>query len=500
MSAAPDFDTLLYFGDSLSDSGGFFNASSKVAIIGIPFAFAGYDQKFSNGPVYADRVPDLIGVEGGPEQNYAVGGARILADRTMEDVLGFFPPIIKPDASPEDLAFGVDYRHEIERFVAALAPDADLSDQAASILIGANDLRDFERPIARWRVQVEAAQEYGERLARGLRNQTEPLVEAGIGTVILNTLPEPSVFPASRFETLGNRLLGDVIVESYNDALAEVADTFETLGADVIILELGIIFEEVVADAASFGFRRPTLTVNFGEGAVPIPNPAALLVPDEQIAFFDQIHPTTDMHGIIAAYQAASLTHEVIIGTAGEDQAIVGTEGDDLVVLRDGNDSATLGGGDDIALGGLGDDELSASTGANLLIGGDGDDALIGGDGPDILADGLGDDLLQGGEGDDLLLVGQGSDTAEGGAGDDIIVWTSPALIGVRRGFDRTTIDGGGGEDTLVLQLTETQSERLWRLRLDVEDVEDIQVVRGLDEDFPILNDQTSTADLWHLI
>ena len=141
------------------------------------------------------------------------------------------------------------------------ARSSDLEDQitralpmhpdVAVILIGANDLRDFERPIARWRVQVEAAQEYGERLARGLRNQTEPLVEAGIGTVILNTLPEPGVFPASRFETLGNRLLGDVIVESYNDALAEVADTFETLGADVVILELGIIFEEVVADAAS---------------------------------------------------------------------------------------------------------------------------------------------------------------------------------------------------------------------------------------------------------
>lgn len=494
-----DFDTLLYFGDSLTDSGGFFNASSKVAILGIPFEFAGYAHKFSNGPVYADRVPDLLGVDGGRDQNYAVGGARILADRTMAQVLDGFP-IIKPDADPEDLAFGVDYRHEIERFVAALEPDADLSDQAASILVGANDLRDFERPVARWSEQVAAAQDYGERLARGLRNQTEPLIEAGIGTVILNTLPEPRVFPAARFETFANRLLGDVIVESYNADLTEVAATFEDLGAEVILLEMGVIYEEVVDDAASFGFRRPSLTVNFGEGALPIPNPAARLVPDEQIIFFDQIHPTTEMHAIIAAYQAASLTHAVTLGVAGENQSFTGTAGDDLLVARAGDDSAALGTGDDIALGGLGDDSLEAAGGANLLIGGDGDDVLIGGAEADILADGLGGDLLQGGAGDDLLLVGHGSDRAEGGSGDDLIVWTSPARLGDRRGFDRTEIDGGEGEDTLVLQLTERQSERLWRLRLDVDGVEDIVVLRGFDEDFPIVDDKVATADLWHLV
>ena len=81
------FDRLAYFGDSLTDSDEFFNASSAVAFVGLPLTALGYAQQFSNGDVYSDHVPGLIGVEGGEALNYAVAGAQALTDRTIAELL-----------------------------------------------------------------------------------------------------------------------------------------------------------------------------------------------------------------------------------------------------------------------------------------------------------------------------------------------------------------------------------------------------------------------------
>ena len=154
-----------------------------------------------------------------------------------------------------------------------------------------------------------------------------------------------------------------------------------------------------------------------------------------------------------------------------------------------GNDTLTGGSANDTVLGGAGNDFLFGAAGADLLIGGDGDDALTGG---------AADDLVLGQAGNDAFFwsPGDGSDVDEGGDGADTVLvnggpprkssppaQTAPASassVPTRRPSASTsappkpcpcaptpattpsppppawprlihlTIDGGGGNDTLI--------------------------------------------------
>ncbi|WP_226573619.1 SGNH/GDSL hydrolase family protein [Acuticoccus sediminis] len=505
MAPALTFDTIYFFGGSLTDSGNFYAATEAVSRKAVPLTSAGYAEQFSNGPVYADLVPGLLGVAGGEETNYAVGGARILADRTIEDVIGRFA--VRPDATEEDLAYGVDYPSEIERFVADHGGE-DLSNVAISIFVGSNDLREFRPPRGTLEAKLAAAHDFGVALADAMLEETAPAIDLGVGTVIFNTLPDSGVFPVTRYERPNDSLISDAVVAAYNETLASIAEDLEDMGTTAVVVHLDVLFEEVTGDAASFNFRDPGISVYLGGGNAPIPNFGARNIPQDQLIFFDLVHPTTEMHEIIAAFEAASLTANVVIGDALASD-VTGTMQSDLFLGRDGDDTAELGLGDDIAIGGLGNDSLVGGPGENLLMGGAGDDTVTGGGDDDILADGTGDDGLAGGGGNDLLIVGAGSDTARGGAGDDVVVWTEPSLVGGdRRGGDQTVLCGGEGTDTLVLRVADagdatfddpTAVNVFEALGVTAGQFEEIIVVEGFEE-LPISSDQIATADLWHLI
>ena len=166
--------------------------------------------------------------------------------------------------------------------------------------------------------------------------------------------------------------------------------------------------DEISADPGTFGFLsldEPTL---LGNGIVFTVNPAA--PPLEQAAFFDPVHPTTNLHGVLGVFSAASLTSHTDFRGGGND-FIIGRSGDDLVLAGAGNDQAWLGGGNDILLGGLGNDVADGGLGSDLMAGGAGNDRLSGGAGSDVLAGNAGNDTLDGGRGKDALIDGLGSDT-----------------------------------------------------------------------------------------
>jgi Ca2+-binding RTX toxin-like protein len=104
-----------------------------------------------------------------------------------------------------------------------------------------------------------------------------------------------------------------------------------------------------------------------------------------------------------------------ILGTSGDDLALNGTSGDDVVCAKAGNDVANGLAGNDTVRGGAGNDTVQ---------GGDGDDTVLGGPANDTVFGDPGADTLRGGPGDDHLL---GSDLSadtliDGGPGTDICV------------------------------------------------------------------------------
>lgn len=500
------FDRIVYFGDSLTDSDEFFAASSAVAFVGIPLTALGYAGQFSNGPVYADLVPGLIGVEGGEDLNYAVGGAQVLTDRTIAELLP--PSIIRPDATPEDIAFRIDVDGQIDRFLADAAGQ-DLSSTAVSIFIGFNDFNDFA-PMSAETALTDAIA-YGALLASETLEDAAALAAAGAGTVILNTLGDPSIFPGTQNDPPALQALGTAASASFNQTLEAGAGQIGALGAEVVIVDFAAIFAEIEGDFTSFGFRTlddPVILPDADGDGIGEFNPAVAGIPLDQVAFFDSVHPTAAMHGILAAFQAESLTSDVLVGGDGRD-VLRGGKGDDLALGGEGRDLIQLRWGDDVGLGGLGRDLIHGNKGDDLVAGGGGRDRVHGGKGDDIIVDGDGNDRSWGGKGADLLIDGAGNDKLRGGRDDDVFVFTEGALMG-REEDDRNLIVGGGGHDTLILRVVDADAVEMTEqgrstvfeaLGLKVRGVEEIVVVEGTDlsgEDF--YSDQMAVADLWNFL
>ncbi len=124
----------------------------------------------------------------------------------------------------------------------------------------------------------------------------------------------------------------------------------------------------------------------------------------------------------------ASTTITVIVGTSGNNTALNGTSGSDLILGLSGNDKLNglagndllcAGSGNDTVEGGDNEDTLDGDFGNDVLHGGNGDDSITGGSGNDVLSGDAGNDSLSGGTGNDTLTGGADADFFSGGSGND---------------------------------------------------------------------------------
>jgi Ca2+-binding RTX toxin-like protein len=164
-----------------------------------------------------------------------------------------------------------------------------------------------------------------------------------------------------------------------------------------------------------------------------------------------------------------------VTGTPGDDPALTGGAGDDVICGLGGDDTIDGGGGNDVIRGGRGDDaiqggpglddifgeggsdDIHGGTNTDLVYGGDGADEIFGDDGSetsianppdaglfggpgwDVIWGGKGVDLVLGEEGPDILLGGVGNDQLDGGADPD-------HLFG---GSDTDKLKGGDEDDRM---------------------------------------------------
>ena len=99
----------------------------------------------------------------------------------------------------------------------------------------------------------------------------------------------------------------------------------------------------------------------------------------------------------------ASTTITVIVGTSGNNTALNGTSGADLILGLDGNDTLNGLGGNDLLCGGAKNDILNGGANDDTLRGEAGNDSLTGSTGADLFSGGPGNDSntdFNGGQGD----------------------------------------------------------------------------------------------------
>ncbi len=463
------FSTLYYFGDSLTDGGGFFEVSSAFianleAVVGAPIDGLApippsppYAEQFSNGPVYSEVAPALLGVSDDAVFNFAIGGAQALGETLFGPlVLGGLPDLpFDPSAvlDPAILNFDIDLGGQVGRFLETVAVAPPPPGSAASLLIGLNDFGAFAPTSPE--TTVEEAFALVAAIVNANIEAAATFAAAGVETIIINTLPTSSFFNSSALAPPEETALGDLAVDATNAGLELGAAQLAAAGIDVRIVDLNALTDEITADQSTFGFQVIDTPVLLGSGVSVVPNPAldfeTLPFGVEQVAFFDFVHFTASLHGVIGAFTEASLTSDVtILGDA--DDFAAGGSGDDLILTAGGNDVITSNGGNDVVLAGLGDDVVITGSGSNLVSGGSGDDRLIGGSNSDVLAGGAGDDTLFAGRGADGLIDGLGSDRLFGGTGDDVFLFTQAELVG-GDGMDSDVFYGGAGNDQLVLAL-----------------------------------------------
>ena len=501
---------LVFFGDSLSDPGNLADLSTGLIDEEVRTSIGGPNGQASDGAVWTEVVGDEIG--SGPVTNYAIVGAEASGSQTLAEFYesqDVSDAIIVPPDDPA-LDFDINLSAQVDRFLADTAGQ-DNSDIVAVIMAGSNDLGNIDLTAGPIQLLLQINATVEAVVSSVLDAAILLLQSGGVDSVVIVSVPPVSQLPG--FSVLDPELgaIADGVVDDINAGLSAQLDEFNAeLGDDnaFVFLDLDPLYAALADDPGGFGFIAP------GDLTLTGTDPAVEDFDADQVAYWDDVHPTEALHGVIAAYAATDLETGVTELTEGDDRAGASPEDSALLGLG-GADTLALGGGADIGLGGSGDDIVSGSAGQDIVSGGSGDDVVAGGSGADVIDGSAGDDLLCGQGGNDLLIDGLGSDTVRGGGGDDTFIWIEASLIGGVTGADQDLIRGGDGTDTVYVVLSEEnfdllaleiegagETAALASLGLSVSETEDVVVIDGrAGLDAALAGDALyDDADLWGFV
>jgi phospholipase/lecithinase/hemolysin len=277
------FVNLFAFGDSLSDAGNAF-ALTGGAIYPPPYA-----QRASDGPVAVEHLAASLGIPAfGPSAsggtNYAVGGATTGVINTF---------IADGHAS-------VAFTGMLSQ-VTAFASAPPLFDPAASLFFllgGPNDL------FMAFVLAEDPAAAASAAIAN-LATEIALLASLGAQHFLVPTLPDLGITP--RAALFPDPTAVTALSFAFNLGLTSALSELESLlGIDIRIFDTFGFLNDVVANAAAFGFTNVTDPC-FDRNALTLcSNP-------DQYMFWDDVHPTSRGHRIIGDRLYAALPEPVTL-------------------------------------------------------------------------------------------------------------------------------------------------------------------------------------------
>jgi outer membrane lipase/esterase len=288
-AAAPAIDRIVVFGDSLSDPGNAFVLRHALSTppydtldaLGIPESpYARGGHHFSNGPTWVEQLGRSLAFggdvrpafrTGGPKAaNYAVGGARAYDDGT-----------------------NVNLAAQVDAFLADAGGVAP-GDALYVIEFGGNDVRDAletagagGNPNA---VLGASLQSVGAGVAA--------LYAAGARRFLVWNAPDLRLAPAIRTLNAlypGTSQAAGLLAQGYNAGLAALLGSLSGLpDIRITVFDAFARVGEIAADPAAYGLR-----VVDAACVTPGVRPFQCREPDAYL-FWDGIHPTSVVHGILA--------------------------------------------------------------------------------------------------------------------------------------------------------------------------------------------------------
>ncbi|MBF0378424.1 MAG: SGNH/GDSL hydrolase family protein [Desulfamplus sp.] len=268
-ASSMEFKNIVMLGDSLSDNGNFFDVSEKV------YPPAPYDQgRFSDGKVWFEYLAEEIGVSG-MALNYAHGGATT-GDTNVSDtpLHGDFPG----------------FADEVEAYLAVAAASqkykgafAMPEDTLFVIWIGANDL---------WSVTPATATEQITKSMSNIQNGLANLIQAGASKFLVINLPDLGKSPKFN-KNEATATAGTQIALVFNQALEQLLSGIESSYTNITIQRFDsfTLLSEIISNSSAFGFTNVVdRKLNVADGSVS----------EGIYLFWDDVHPTTFAHKIIA--------------------------------------------------------------------------------------------------------------------------------------------------------------------------------------------------------
>jgi hypothetical protein len=346
----------------------------------------------------------------------------------------------------------INLSNQVAQYVAQLNGAHAPAGTTALINIGTNDYQGFFAPfLASGTLPSSLAiSNFVASVVGSVEKAIDTLTSVGVENIELFTLPDLGTTPAG--QSAGIAAFAHAIDDANNAALEQVAANHP----NVHIVDGFQLTEALFADPRSFGFIDP-LTVPW----VNLLAAHSTQFAPNEVAFFDQIHPTAAAHGILAAFADAVLTSDHVQFLDGTQTIIHAQDGDNFIFATNDlihpvvNDNYTIygGSGRDLIFAGPGNVTVYGGSGSDLIAAGSGNAKLVAGDGTDVLAtNSLGTNVLVGGHGEDALIVNRGgTNTLLGGSGHDLfILKESTSLVnGGSFNFGQQVIDGDKGGATL---------------------------------------------------
>ncbi len=261
-SLAPDWDDIIVFGDSLSDTG------SAYRDWGTPESPPYFGGRFTNGKVWLERVHDWLGVQTTFAQGSDPGNNRAYGGATSEN--GYYLWVITNVGRQVD-----DYTDtfDIE------------SGEVVALWAGGNDLRN--------------GVDDGQDVVDNIEEHADQLIADGAETLILFELPPIDRIPEFRDDSAEEKAERADRVDEFNVGINTLAGNLESEhGVTVHLIPVWSAFEEAYWNPDAFGFDNVThsacehtgMTCDSDDPIDPVPN---------RFIFFDNKHPTMPVHRFI---------------------------------------------------------------------------------------------------------------------------------------------------------------------------------------------------------
>jgi phospholipase/lecithinase/hemolysin len=279
---ARNYDQIVVFGDSLSDTG---NLSKALGGTFPPLPY--FKGRFSNGPLWIDQLAPKLGLKSKQVLNFAFAGATTGRLNVGEQLAGVTLPFKLPGLLDEVDAF------------TALNPKGANPKSLYVVFAGANDfltlpptlfqglaVGNLESFIGLYGAIVQSVK----NVATAVTN----LALQGAGTIAVANLPDLGRTPLPIQQ--GTSLVATAFSIGFNVILEKTLEQLEgalrskALNVDIVQVDLFSVGEAVAKNPQKFGFTNLTTPLITNLAA---PNPKGFF-------YWDDFHPTTQAHTVIA--------------------------------------------------------------------------------------------------------------------------------------------------------------------------------------------------------